>query len=317
LLSFNGQIINAIQAYGWLNSSAKLLNADASICSAYTKKTILEKIAINLPDNSKVRVLVRWELNDIICGASDLDAYLFCKKNGWEFYINNNSHVKIYHLPPSGILLGSANATNSGLGISNDPNLEAGTVVNSIPENIEFIDNLFRRSVLMTDELFEKILKCVSSVERISTHHSWPDSLFQEIKPQVTLKSEFLMSELLRSAGNAIVNKSQDFGPEELTDLSLLSITDMNYSIDYLALRLKRTHIFIWLNLLIDDLGGEIYFGRLTSELHSALVEDPMPYRSEIKSLVSNIYSWVILLGPNLTGLAVDQPNHSQRLFKI
>ena len=317
MLSFNGQIINAIQAYSWLNSSAKVLNSNASICSAYTKKTILEKIATNLPFDSNVRVLVRWELNDLVCGASDLDAYLFCKENGWKFYINNNSHVKIYYLTPSGMLLGSANATNSGVGLSNVPNLEAGTVVNAIPENIEFINNLFSRSILMTDDLFEKISKCVSSVERISTHHSWPESLFQEIKPQVTLDAEFLMSELLRSEGKAIINKSKELGPEELTDLSLLSITDTNYSIDYLALMLKRTHIFIWLNLLIDDLGGEIYFGKLTSELHSALVEDPMPYRSEIKSLVSNIYSWVILLGPKLTGLAVDQPNHSQRLFKI
>ena len=169
----------------------------------------------------------------------------------------------------------------------------------------------------MNDELFEKISKCVQSVERVSSHQSWPESLFQEIKPQVSLDSHFLMSELLRSSGKKIINKSNDLGAEELTDLSLLSIADMSYSLDYIALRLKRTHLFIWLNLLIDSQDGEIYFGRLTSELHSALVEDPMPYRSEIKSLVSNIYSWVILLGPKLTGLAVDQPNHSQRLFRI
>ncbi len=317
MLSFNGQIINAIQAFSWLNLSARALNSQASICSAYTKKNILEKIYSNLPLNSNVRVLVRWELNDLISGASDLDAYLFCKSIGWQFYINNNSHVKIYYLPPSGILIGSANATNSGLGISNDPNIEAGTVVKAIPENIKFIDNLFSRSVLMNDQLFEKISSCVRSVEKVSKHTSWPEDLFQAIKPKVSLETEFLMSELFRSSGKSIINKSQDLTAEELTDLSLLSLTDMNYSIEYIALRFKRTQIFIWLNLLIDSCGGEIYFGKLTSELHSALVEDPMPYRSEIKVLVSNIYSWIILLGPNYTGLAVDQPNHSQRIFRI
>lgn len=317
MFPFTGKIISAIQAYEWLKLSSNSLNSMASICSAYTKKSILEKIYFNMPDNQHARVLVRWELNDLVCGASDLDAYLYCKNVGWDFYINNNSHVKIYSFPPSGILLGSANATNSGLGISNDPNIEAGTVVADLPENIAFIENLFKQSVLMTDELFFKIKNCLDTIEPSGTYVDWPDFIFNEIKPKVSLESKFLMSDLLRSNGLSIVTRKNEFTAEDENDLSLLAISNKDYTNIQLANKLKRSHLFLWLNLLIDSLGGEIYFGKLTAELHNALIEDPLPYRSEIKLLVANIYSWISLLGPEFIGLSTDQPNHSQRLFKL
>lgn len=315
MYTFTGKIINAIQAYEWLKFSSSSLSSMASICSAYTKKNILEKIYLNIQKNQKARVLVRWELNDLVSGASDLEAYLYCKEVGWDFYINNNSHVKIYSFPPSGILVGSANATNSGLGISNDPNIEAGTVVADLPENIFFIENLFKQSVLMTDELFLEMKKCLESVETSKDYFAWPDSIFDQIKPNISLESKFLMSDLLRSNGLSIISKKDELTSEDINDLSLLSIYNKDYSDIQLALRLKRTHLFLWLNLLLESLGGEIYFGRLTSELHNALIEDPAPYRSEIKHLIANIYSWVELLGPDLLGLSIDQPNHSQRLY--
>lgn len=317
MYSFAGKIIDAIQAYDWLTSSARSLNSDASICSAYTKKTILKKISANITANTNVRVLVRWELNDLVCGASDLEAYLFCKESGWDFYINNNCHVKIYHLPPSGILIGSANATNSGLGISNDPNIEAGTVIDDLPENIKFIDNLFAKSVLMNDELFLKIKNCLESIETPENNLYWPEDIFNEIKPNVSLQSKFLMTDLLRSNGVSIITKMKELTAVDQNDLSLLSISNKDYTDIQLALRLKRTYLFQWLNLILDSHGGELYFGKLTVELHNALIEDPAPYRSEIKLLVVNIYSWINLLGPDLLGLSIDQPNHSQRLYRV
>ena len=57
---------------------------------------------------------------------------------------------------------------------------------------------------------------------------------------------------------------------------------------------------------------GSLSFGGLTSALHNSLLEDPLPYRSEVKKLVQNIFSWVNLAGKENTGIEISQPNYAQ-----
>ncbi len=40
----------------------------------------------------------------------------------------------------------------------------------------------------------------------------------------------------------------------------------------------------VWLRKVLREHGGEIYYGELSSLLHKAIVEDPRPYRKDIKS---------------------------------
>ena len=54
------------------------------------------------------------------------------------------------------------------------------------------------------------------------------------------------------------------------------------------------------------------YFGAITSELHNALINDPKPYRKEVKDLLSNTLFWIQDLG--IDALVIDAPNHSQRV---
>jgi hypothetical protein len=65
---------------------------------------------------------------------------------------------------------------------------------------------------------------------------------------------------------------------------------------------------------LVEKRGGEVYFGALSAALHDWLVEDPAPYRREVKVLVKNIYGWVANLSASSIGLCVDRPNHSERI---
>ena len=55
-----------------------------------------------------------------------------------------------------------------------------------------------------------------------------------------------------------------------------------------------------------------LYFGALTEKLHNALVEDPKPYRREVKELLSNLLSWVEEL--EMEEIVIDRPNYSQRI---
>jgi len=48
--------------------------------------------------------------------------------------------------------------------------------------------------------------------------------------------------------------------------------------------------------------------------LHSALLDDPTPYRSEVKVLVQNLFSWISIVGPKSAGIECVKPNHTQVL---
>ena len=51
-----------------------------------------------------------------------------------------------------------------------------------------------------------------------------------------------------------------------------------------------------------------MYFGQLTAELHDALVEDPKPYRKDVKTLLA----WAQAL--QMEEVVIDKPSHSQRV---
>ena len=69
-----------------------------------------------------------------------------------------------------------------------------------------------------------------------------------------------------------------------------------------------------WLyKILLDNENNEIYFGELTSLLHNELIEDPMPYRSTIKSLLEDFL--ITLKNTDTSDITFEVPNHSKRIF--
>lgn len=54
------------------------------------------------------------------------------------------------------------------------------------------------------------------------------------------------------------------------------------------------------------------YFGGVTAALHNTLVNDPKPYRKEVKDLLANTLGWIKAL--DINEIAIDTPNHSQRI---
>ena len=50
-------------------------------------------------------------------------------------------------------------------------------------------------------------------------------------------------------------------------------------------------------------------FGRLTALLHDALIDDPRPYRSSVKHLLSNLLAWISRLQDS--HIAVHRPRYT------
>jgi hypothetical protein len=313
---FEGRLITGSESLGWIKNALSSLNGEASICSAYIKIPILKEIGLNT-NSSDIRFLARWDLNDLVGGASDIECYKFSKERGWKFHINPRLHTKIFYLPPSGILSGSANATSSGLGLSSHSNREASTVVAINDHNIGFINNLFSDSILMTDELYMELVDAYSSIDKTKTYMQWPDSVLKKLTPKLSLDSKFMISECLLSSGDEILNLGKSNSVESIHDLSVLAIPLNCFDKEYIYKKFIYSKLFLWINTLLAKYDGEIYFGTLTQELHNALIENPMPYRSEVKDMVKNIYSWIKIVGPDQTKILYDRPNVSERLRLI
>ena len=322
---FQGKLIDGKQSWEWIKTALSSLSPSEEniLISAYIKKSILVEIADQIQQAQagivpRIKVLARWNLMDLVGGASDIDAYLFARERGWDFYIDMNLHAKIYSLPPSGILLGSANATNAGLGFSSASNHEGGTVVEPNQDNLNFIDNMFKQAIKLDDELFSKIQDAYDASDKKKQVIEWPNELLDDITPKILSESELLIDECLHSDGHEILTKGQAIDDKSLHDLSLLGIPLNVFDREFIISKFLRSKIFLFTLSVLNDNNGVLRYGALTQAVHNALVEDPMPYRSEIKEkFISSIYSWIKLIGPEASKIKYERPNHSELLVLV
>ena len=86
---------------------------DITLFSAYLKTEELKKI--NTSKKIK-RIIVRWDIQDLHLGVSDIDLYDYCNLNNITLYRNTRLHCKVFWNNQRDIVFGSANVTNKGLG---------------------------------------------------------------------------------------------------------------------------------------------------------------------------------------------------------
>ena len=316
IFPLTGRLIDGKASYKWLTDNSVNACGVVSICSAFLRSSILEDFSKRLPKEVQVRVIARWRLEDLLAGASDLEAYEVCKKMSWDFYICTNFHGKVFVFPPAGILVGSANATGSGLGLLSNSNSEVCTVVEESEANQSLVESLFSSSIKMTDELYIKLKDVYQNSIKQGERVEWPDFIAKEISPPIKFDGKLFLSECLSSDGNEILTLSKCDSAESKSDASLLSLPSGLYDRQVIARRFSETKIFSLLKSLLEAEGGEIYFGALTAAIHNHLMEDPAPYRRDVKIIVKNLYSWVSYLGEHLS-MVVDRPNHSERIRLI
>jgi hypothetical protein len=75
MFPLSGSLIDGKTAYSWLVSNASNVTGNVSICSAFLRSSIIGDLSSRFHPDASVRVLVRWQLGDLLAGASDLAAY--------------------------------------------------------------------------------------------------------------------------------------------------------------------------------------------------------------------------------------------------
>jgi len=308
------KILDGSQAQIWLRDVVGMETKQVDFCSAYMKVSSLDYFYSAYKAkgfNGRIRLLARWKANDLIAGASDLEVYEYCRDREVDFFIKEDFHGKIYQSLPGGILIGSFNLTDSGFGLKESPNDEAGVQLPNDEKNSIYIDELFLNSHKVDDILFSRLKEFIQENKNANNNNvEWSDEI-QSLLAKSSGVSKYLVNEFFYKKYNP---NSLLIGDQDLThDLSLLGVDlkDLD-SKEIIESRLRCSVPYVWLKNILKENKGEIYFGALSEKLNNCLVDDPRPYRKDVKNLVQNFLSWISHFCS--AEISIDQPNHSQRI---
>ena len=312
---FSGRLIDGREAATWLFSELGDLPAGISICSAFLRSDALQML---FPPGSSLgggRILTRWRLGDLLSRASDLEAYIVAKRLGFSFYVRQDFHGKVFAVPRRGVIVGSANVTLSGLALKESFNSEICTLVPYLEANSALINQIFDSSILITDALFDQISAVVQGASDTDPESAeWPNQLLDELRGP-GFSGRLLVSECLTTVPVPVPNRQGLFYGLSDHDLQLLSIDEPKTHRTRLEHAFKMTRIYRWLIFTLKSNGGQAYFGFLAQSLHNTLLDDPVVYRRDVKTILQTVLQWCELLEG--AGVIVDRPNYSQRIRLI
>ena len=270
--------------------------------SAYCKLSLIRQfdMCINASNIEKILV-VRFRPEDIISNASDLELYPYCKSHGWKLYFRLDLHAKTYVFDRVRCIIGSANATKSGMGLSEKGNFEMATTCLLAEKDVRDLKLLLKGSIEMTDEIYECMKNTVNACPNEHTSGvQWPKEILAKETPDYSL----LFSEDFPPCFSPL-NISED----DALFLNTTNITDLGG----LREHMKSAKCYTWLkNLIKSTEEHELYFGAITAQLHNLLLDEPKPYRKDVKTLLANLLNWISVL--QCTDFIIDRPQHSQRV---
>lgn len=162
------------------------------IVSAFIRGETLSWLLKCIPKEvNNITIYARWRLNDILAGASDVSVINVARERNAVFKVYDSLHAKIY-IVDGYALVGSANATNSGLGHSNsgEANLEILVKTSSdIPEINSVLEMLSKKSTAPI-EFSEETLGNFYEISRKignSFHEKLEDNWMPESSPEAVL----------------------------------------------------------------------------------------------------------------------------------
>lgn len=287
-----------------LTEEISKVTEELHIVSAFCKIDAVKFIDNNIKHVLKSKkLLVRFLPNDIIQGATDFDLYDYCKVNGWQLYIRFDLHAKTYIFDKQRYIIGSGNLTLKGLGLNCLGNYELGGFSQIEGEDLKKIDALFSSAILVTDELYllmkQDIERFKDEGKHINNSINWNKLITDKFSPELNVLFTY------------------DFPTEKVptTNVEVYEFLELsgNVSMDQLKQKFRWSKAFLWLYTIVNAKPNkEIYFGELTAILHNALINDPKPYRKEVKDLLANLLGWVDFFNYDL--IKIDRPNYSQRI---
>jgi len=274
------------------------------VLSAFIKASALEWM-LDHANCDTIKVVARWQKHDLICGASDFDCYKICKDRNVKFGISLNLHGKVY-CADNQIFVGSANLTNRGMALARNFNHEFGIGFLAGISDTEKVENYLNNVIWLDDKLAHEMQQEFEAprTTKIVSEEEWSTNLFNQLSQPVR---HLWMHELLFTNPSSLLNFNAD-DEHDLHDYELLGLNVDGLSKETITHKFKQSNAYRWMQNLLDE-EKSLSFGAVSAKLHNAILDDPLPYRKEIKELVVNLFAWFELL-PN--EFEISRPRHSQ-----
>lgn len=279
----------------------ELRNAQNSvqIITAYCKLSALDALICCVKEEvSDKRLMVRFRLDDVAKGSTDFGVLSFALEKGWDVYIRFDLHAKTYIIDNKRGIVGSANTTSSGLSFNQINNLEMATVADIDSNDLVKIENIFRDAIRVDSNLIGKLQVQYNNADKrnVSTKYTWNSEILEMFNPKIqTLFSHDLPDRKDVKKGDYIA--------------FLDSVYKRDSQVKFL---IRDCNVYRWLLQILDKNNGELYYGAISSMLHSTLVSDPKPYRKDVKEMLSNLLWFIEKF--EMDEIVIDKPNYSQRV---
>ncbi|WP_405143272.1 phospholipase D-like domain-containing protein [Paenibacillus sp. FSL H7-0942] len=283
-----------------LNMELLNTHSEILIISAFVKLDVVKYIDSVLSNNYiKKSILVRFKLADLILGVTDIELYSYCKENGWNLYVNNELHSKIYVFDQKRIMIGSANATVRGIGLGEKYNIESMALIDINKDEMDNIIDLFRISMELSEELYNLMMIDYknSNISDKEIDYNWSFNI------KAFYKNNYLW----------IKDMFFSHSPTELCqrDVDILKL-NFDYNLINIRNQFLQSKPYIWLKYTVLD---ETFFGELSQNLHNSLLDNPKPTRRELKILLDHLLNWVIEL--EIEEFEVSKPGYSQKIRRV
>ena len=239
----NIDILLTDEIEGVLQAELSTCKTEVNIVTAFCKVSTLKLLDSFITKKIRKRLLVRFLPSDISSGATDKEIYDYCIRNNWDLFIDNNIHAKTFIFDHIKCVVGSANVTNKGIGLSINSNKEASTFFELNEDSYLKILSLYRDAVVLDEAIYNEIINAKDDTIIVK---------LGEFKLKKR-KIECLMCE--------------DF-PNSSTDVvELYNLKSYKWLVEFLKNKENK----------------QSYFGEITESMHNIFVRDPRPYRKDIK----------------------------------
>jgi hypothetical protein len=292
-------------------------NESITLFSAYIKLEELKKI--NVTNNIK-QIIVRWEIEDLCKGVSDIGLYQYCLDNGITLYRNTRLHMKAIWNNHNSIVFGSANVTGRGIGELDKYNYE----LNGLNESISFNDIVYLKQVIATSEYVS--LDLYKKINDIVINTSMPSLVFPELPTTKNDIDYFLLSQLPMSNSpddlyEVAINSDKSENIKRVYAANDIAIYGINPFQEHNKFKLElkdkfNAHPFIIAlkEFIKTQPGQSLRYGGVVEWIKNNTTTVPTPRSWEIKNdqLVNILYTWICEFDDNFYW---DTPTHSQVIY--
>ena len=154
------QLLDTTEFRLGVESAVSRATASVTILSAYLKHQALDHLMSLVPEEVELRVASRFRANDLISGASDIDAAKLLIEKGAKFGISPRLHGKVFLIDDQDMYIGSSNLTGSGFGLAGTGNEEFGTHCHAGQADVKKLDVFLRQNVHWLDAVAIETMEC-------------------------------------------------------------------------------------------------------------------------------------------------------------